>query len=160
MFANPNLWIFLKYKIIQYSSDKDAVKNITEEQWETLRERGILKGGPGYKRFCLNCCKYLAQMTDEEHQNAVKRGLYRKMDIDEIFDYGGTMDGMNIWQLSKLDDDTWQTVMDRDLLHAHTKYGKVNTWMSLNETKYLIISVLKYTTLKLTAKYQCQDILH
>ena len=112
--------------------DRDAIRDISDEQWETLKARGILKERDDYKHFNLLDCKYLAEMSDEEHQNAVKRGLYRHMDIDDIFDYGGTMDGMNIAQLSKLDDEQWVTVLNRDLVHAHVKYGHGDFWLYEN----------------------------
>lgn len=96
-----------------FNIDFDSVLKITDEQWDKLRERGLFTAKPGLKKFNMLDYSFLAQMTDEEHQSALKKGLYAPCKNDEtIHDNIG---GCEISQLSKLNDKQWETVKKTQL---------------------------------------------
>ena len=81
---------------------------------------------PGLKKFSTLDYTYLAQMTDEQHTTALRRGLYalRKSD-KEMY---GNIGGAEILELSKLTDRQWENVKKRNLLDIKVDHYIKNFW--------------------------------
>lgn len=105
---------------------RGIISKISDEDWQKLTERGLLKGRQGMKKFDLLDLTFLAKMSDEEHQKALDRKLYNELDIDK--DLYKQIGGNDISTLSKLKDSQWDNVTQRDLLHAHAKYNMNEMW--------------------------------
>ncbi len=99
-----------------FSVDRESVLEITDEQWQTLKDRGLFDKHYWLKPFSMLDYKYLAQMTDEEHQKALERGLYTPCKNDKtMYDNIG---GWVISDLSRLTDKQWETVKKRNLIET------------------------------------------
>ena len=108
-------------------NDYKSVLEITDEQWEKLKERGLFDAKPGLKKLGMLDYKYLAKMTDEEHQTAVRRNLYAHCKSDEgLQDYIG---GAEISELCKLNDIQWENVEKRNLLDIKVDYNIDDFWL-------------------------------
>ncbi len=120
-----------------YDSHYKAVLEITDEQWEKLKERGLFEAKPGLKKFGMHDYKYLAKMTDEEHQTALRRNLYAPCKSDEgLYDYIG---GAEISELCKLNDIQWKNVEKRNLLDIKADYNIDDFWLHefINNVVYM-----------------------
>lgn len=99
-----------------FNVDRESVLSITDEQWQTLKDRSLFDKHYWLKPFSMLDYKYLAKMTAEEHQKALERGLYTPCKNDEtLYDNVG---GWAISDLCKLSDKQWETVKKRNLIEA------------------------------------------
>ncbi len=106
--------------------DFDSALKITDEQWEKLKKRGLFDAKPGLKKFGMLDYTYLARMTDEEHQAALRRNLYAPHKTDEILhDIGGA----EISELCKLNDTQWKNVEKRYLLDINADHHITDFWL-------------------------------
>lgn len=104
-----------------FSIDVNSALEITDEQWQKLKERGLFTTKPGLKKFGMYDYKFLAQMTDEEHTAALSRGLYAPCKNDELL--YGNIDGWEISELCKLTDKQWEAVKKRNLLELKINHN-------------------------------------
>ena len=93
----------------------------TDEEWEILQKRKLLVASPDLKPFTPSELKSLAQMTDEEHQNALKHNLYKPNPKAKGF--YGEIGANEISLLSKLKDEQWINFEKRNLLEIKSKYN-------------------------------------
>lgn len=110
-----------------FNVDVNSALEITDEQWEKLKERGLFNAKPGLKKLSTLDYKYLAQMTDEEHQNALKRGLYAPCKNDQTIHDG--IGGAEISELCKLTDNQWEKVKSRNLLEIKLSHNIDCFWL-------------------------------
>ena len=109
-----------------FNIDYESVLKITDEQWETLKKRGLFSAKPGLKKFSTLDYTYLAQMTDEQHETALRRGLYAPRKSDK--EMYGNIGGAEIFELSKLTDKQWKNVEKRNLLDVKVNHYIKNFW--------------------------------
>ena len=109
-----------------FNVDYESVLKITDEQWETLKKRGLFSAKPGLKKFSTLDYTYLAQMTDEQHETALRRSLYALRKSDKKM--YGNIGGAEILELSKLTDRQWENVKKRNLLDVKVDHYIKNFW--------------------------------
>lgn len=112
---------------VRENFEQKDVEKITDEQWQTLKDRDLLKKHSWLKPMSLYEYGFLAEMTDEEHQKALERGLYNIPTPEDAGMYDG-IDAPDIQMLSKLTDEEWSNVLKRDLLTGYIKYGHGDFW--------------------------------
>lgn len=125
--GTPGLTNLTKYDP-KFHIDTESALKITDEQWQKLLDRDLFRAHYGLKKFNMLDYSYLAKMTDEEHENAFKRGLYapRKSDEDAYDKIGG----YDIAQLSKFTDEEWKNVEKRNLLDIEKNHDIVGCFVS------------------------------
>lgn len=121
--TTPNNSTFsnLRYFNPNDTYDIEFIAKITDEEWEILQKRKLLVASPDLKPFTPSELKSLAQMTDEEHQNAIKHNLYKPNAKAKGF--YGEIGANEISLLSKLKDEQWINFEKRNLLEIKSKYN-------------------------------------
>ena len=109
----------LKYFKPNDSWDRKYALEITDEQWQKLKERGLLQKEIGYKQYSITDLKNLAQMTDEQHKKAQERGLY----CSGIAEFDRSLGGYDIKLLAELPDENWKNIKRNKLLDVEKKFA-------------------------------------
>lgn len=101
------------------SWDRKYALEITDEQWQKLKERGLLQKEIGYKQYSITDLKNLSQMTDEQHKKAQERGLY----CSGIAEFDRSLGGYDVKLLAELPDENWKNIKRNKLLDIERKYA-------------------------------------
>lgn len=127
--SRPEILSDLQYRSKPLTSEfMYAISDLTDEQYQRVLKYHLLedKYPGGYKNlFDKNDIKCLAEMTDEELELAISRGLlkhYDSLDSHVVLDYNSQLGGFEISQIVKMNDETFNNLIKRGLFSGKYDY--------------------------------------